>query len=140
MAYTDAFELCKRKRPVAQPIASFVDQCKKYEQKCRKLGVLQSGDSSKKKKRKMVGPSIGPAIGPTIGPSIGPEPPSAVPQKRSTAETPPEAAIGPAFAGDIGVAEQVEDGDDDGDGGDDCKRESKKAKIIGPALPLGAEK
>ena len=83
MSYADAFEICKRKRPVAQPIPSFVDQCKKYERKCRKLGVIQSGESSIKKKRKIMGPSIGPAIGPPMGPSIGPELPSAAAQERS---------------------------------------------------------
>lgn len=125
MSYADAFELCKRKRPVAQPIPSFVDQCKKYERKCRKLGVIHSGDSSKNKKRKIMGPSNGPAIGPVMGPSIEPEPPSAAAQGGST-DNPTGADIGPPSEGG--------DGRDD----DDRKRESKKAKIIGPMLPPGA--
>ena len=80
MTYADAIEMCQRKRPEAQPIPAFVEQCQKYERKCRKLGVIKSGGggsgSSSPKKRKL-GPSIGPAIGPSIGPSIGPEPPAA---------------------------------------------------------------
>lgn len=137
MTYADAFELCKRKRPVAQPIPSFVDQCQKYEHKCRKLGVIQSGDSLEKKKRKIMGPSIGPAIGPPMGPSIGPELPSAAAQERST-DKPNGADIDPPSTGDeeekVCITREGGDGRDD----DDRKRESKKAKIIGPALPPGA--
>ena len=131
MSYADAFEICKRKRPVAQPIPSFVDQCKKYERKCRKLGVIQSGESSIKKKRKIMGPSIGPAIGPAMGPSIEPEPPSAAAaQERSATDNP----IEKHEEEKVCVAKEGGDGRDD----DDRKRESKKAKIIGPALPPGA--
>ena len=137
MTYADAFELCKRKRPVAQPIPSFVDQCQKYEHKCRKLGIIQSGDSLKKKKRKIMGPSIGPAIGPPMGPSIGPELPSAAAQERSK-DNPIGADIDPPSTGDeeekVCVTREGGDGRED----DDRKRESKKAKIIGPALPPGA--
>lgn len=133
MSYADAFEICKRKRPVAQPIPSFVGQCKKYERKCRKLGVIQSGESSMKKKRKIMGPSIGPAIGPAMGPAMGPsfepEPPSAAAQERST-----DNPTGEHEEEKVCVAKEGGDGRDD----DDRKRESKKAKIIGPALPPGA--
>lgn len=130
MTYADAFELCKRKRPVAQPIPSFVDQCQKYERKCRKLGVIQSGDSSKKKKRKIMGPSIGPAIGPPMGPSIEHEIPSAAAQERGT-DNPIGSDIGPDEEEKVCVKREGGEGRDD----DDRKRESKKAKIIGPALP-----
>lgn len=150
MTYADAFELCKRKRPVAQPIPSFIAQCRKYEQKCLDLGVIRSSNSSKKRK-------MGPSIGPAIGPSIRPESPAAAPQKR-IAENRSGAAIGPAAepknetiaAGPtirtitgrptcmsdtgIGVAKAVENDSDDDDDDDNRKRESKKAKI-GPALP-----
>ena len=67
MTYADAFELCKRKRPVAQPIPSFVDQCQKYERKCRKLGVIQSGDSSKKEEEKDYGTEYWPSYWPSHG-------------------------------------------------------------------------
>ena len=148
MTYADAIEMCQRKRPEAQPIPAFVEQCQKYERKCRKLGVIKSGGgggsgSSSPKKRK-----LGPSIGPAIGPSIGPEPPAAAGGggANSSGNRHPAPAIGPV----VGPAEASDEakvvGPDNEDFGvgqkdetdDDRKRQSKKAKTVGPTPPAGA--
>ena len=77
-----------------------------------------------------MGPSIGPAIGPPMGPSIEHEIPSAAAQERGT-DNPIGSDIGPDEEEKVCVTREGGDGRDD----DDRKRESKKAKIIGPALP-----
>ena len=150
MTYADAIEMCQRKRHEAQPIPAFVEQCQKYERKCRKLGVIKSGGggsgSSSPKKRKL-GPSIGPAIGPSIGPSIGPEPPAAGGTgAKSSDNRHPAPVIGPV----VGPAEASDEakvvGPDNEDYGagqkeetdGDRKRQSKKAKTGGPAPHAGA--
>lgn len=168
MTYADAFEMCKRKRRGAQPIPAFVEQCQKYERKCRRLGVMKSGGggggsgggSSTPKKRK-----LGRSIGPAIGPSIGPRPSAAAAAAKSGGNRHPEPrptigpVVGPAEVSDetkvVGAVvgpdirpaiSHFAAGDDEDiaqkeEMNDNRKRESsKKAKIIGPAPPPGTSR
>jgi hypothetical protein len=44
MTFQQSFSLCKRRRPVVDPIPAFVDQLKKYEKECREWGYLTAVD------------------------------------------------------------------------------------------------
>ena len=40
MCLEDALDACQRARPCVNPISGFMDQLRKYEQRCIKLGVV----------------------------------------------------------------------------------------------------
>ena len=68
MPLDSALNLCKKRRPIVDPIAPFISQLQQYEAKCRDLGLIQtSGDKGQSStdgdihckglKRKAIGPS-----------------------------------------------------------------------------------
>uniref|UniRef100_A0A7R9ZF94 protein-tyrosine-phosphatase n=1 Tax=Pseudictyota dubia TaxID=2749911 RepID=A0A7R9ZF94_9STRA len=89
MTFDKAFALCRRRRPDVNPIPAFVTQMRKYEMKCRKMGIISSDEGSElssKKRKSPAGPSRGPSgqvpatglsrpvQGPAIGPLLPPDP------------------------------------------------------------------
>jgi len=87
-----ALALCRRRRPGADPIPAFLAQLRKYEERCRELGVIKEPASTTfgggfvrgpltgpvRGSGSVIGPAMGPVrekstpIGPVMGPSAGP--------------------------------------------------------------------
>lgn len=42
MTLDTAMNLCKKRRPIVDPIVSFITQLHQYEEKCRSLGLIQN--------------------------------------------------------------------------------------------------
>mmetsp|Transcript_13417 Transcript_13417/g.16900 ORF Transcript_13417/g.16900 Transcript_13417/m.16900 type:complete len:139 (-) Transcript_13417:143-559(-) len=86
MTLDEALALVKRRRPSANPLSSFLTQCREFENTCRDLGVIKEGGGVTTSRRGagpvIRGPMVGPTTGPVQGPSrkraIGPSRPPAV--------------------------------------------------------------
>ena len=162
MTMKQSLHLCKRRRPVVDPIPAFVEQLKIYERECRTWGHLTSednvtfgaqkgvsekveGDSSnvagvgvgeKRKANNDDGSGDGKkkrAVGPAIGPSIGPSIGPMKPQKVGPTK-PTTAAIGPAPSKDSKQNVGGKGSDNESKGIAEKRGEGKK-KVIGPMKP-----
>jgi hypothetical protein len=76
MQLTDAIALIKRRRPVAEPIPSFVRMLEGYEVTCKQLGAIPSSSTDPVPSKRRMGPTLPPSndakrkrdIGPAMGP------------------------------------------------------------------------
>jgi len=103
MPFQDAISLIQQRRPEADPIPAFISQLKKYEEKCRQIGVLREDDmdscADAVKKRKVIGPTYPPGnndkkhtkrlCGPARKPIV--ENPGTISSSMSSSSLPPKA-------------------------------------------------
>lgn len=123
MTYGKAIALCKEKRPDVEPIPEFVRQCRKYEAKCRKMGLIRDDTPPRKRKTMAeapIGPSSGPSIGPSIGPAVGLP---AVAEDPAVKKRKKEPVAPPSVDGKYGHCNAAEDARED------------PSQVIGPTMP-----